>query len=42
MDMGVQEVFELKTKSGRIIRTTAAHPYLAKILNPKSETLNKA
>ena len=36
MDMGVQEVFELVTKSGRRIRTTANHPYLAKILNSKS------
>ena len=33
MDMGVQEIFELKTKSGRVIRTTAKHPYLIKLLN---------
>ena len=33
MDMGVKEVYELKTKSGRIIRTTATHPYLVKITN---------
>jgi hypothetical protein len=28
MDMGIKEVYELTTKSGRTIRTTAAHPYL--------------
>lgn len=28
MDMGIKEVYELTTKSGRIIRTTAAHPFL--------------
>jgi len=31
MDMGVQEVYELTTKSGRKIRTTANHPYLVQI-----------
>ncbi|MDP4000812.1 MAG: NYN domain-containing protein [bacterium] len=31
MDMGVQEVYELTTASGRVIRTTANHPYLTKI-----------
>ena len=31
MDMGEQEVYELVTKSGRRIRTTANHPYLARI-----------
>ncbi|MBU4360375.1 hypothetical protein L6278_02000, partial [Candidatus Parcubacteria bacterium] len=38
MDMGVREIFELRTKSGRIIRTTEEHPYLVKseILNSKS------
>ena len=30
MDMGVREIFELRTKSGRVIRTTANHPYLIK------------
>jgi hypothetical protein len=30
IDMGEQEVFELVTKSGRRIRTTANHPYLAR------------
>ncbi|MEK7564946.1 MAG: tail fiber domain-containing protein [Patescibacteria group bacterium] len=33
MDMGVQEVFELVTKSGRKIRTTANHPYLVKLVS---------
>jgi len=33
MDMGVKEIFELRTKSGRIIRTTAEHPYLVRIMN---------
>ncbi|OHA90469.1 MAG: hypothetical protein A3A31_01830 [Candidatus Zambryskibacteria bacterium RIFCSPLOWO2_01_FULL_48_25] len=28
MDMGVKKVYELKTKSGRVIRTTSTHPYL--------------
>jgi len=31
MDMGVREIFELRTKSGRVIRTTANHPYLVKV-----------
>ena len=31
MDMGEQEVYELVTKSGRRIRTTANHPFLARI-----------
>ncbi|OGM97760.1 MAG: hypothetical protein A2735_01215 [Candidatus Yanofskybacteria bacterium RIFCSPHIGHO2_01_FULL_41_21] len=31
MDMGVQEVYELVTKSGRKIRTTKNHPYLVKL-----------
>ena len=31
MDMGIKEVYELTTKSGRTIRTTAAHPYLTLI-----------
>ncbi|PIR61227.1 MAG: hypothetical protein COU68_00525, partial [Candidatus Pacebacteria bacterium CG10_big_fil_rev_8_21_14_0_10_45_6] len=30
MDMGVQKVFELMTKSGKTIKTTANHPYLVK------------
>jgi len=29
MNMGVQEVYELTTKSGKTIRTTAQHPFLA-------------
>src|SRR3989344_8820800 len=33
MDMGIKEVYELTTKSGRTIRTTAAHPYLTLISN---------
>ncbi|KKS23085.1 MAG: hypothetical protein UU82_C0041G0006, partial [Candidatus Nomurabacteria bacterium GW2011_GWC2_41_8] len=36
MDMGVKDVYELKTKSGRVIRTTSTHPYLVKILNKKT------
>ncbi|OGG13556.1 hypothetical protein A2875_01600 [Candidatus Gottesmanbacteria bacterium RIFCSPHIGHO2_01_FULL_46_14] len=31
MDMGVRDIFELTTKSGRVIRTTAKHPYLVQI-----------
>ena len=30
LDMGTQDVYEIRTKSGRIIRTTAEHPYLVK------------
>ena len=33
MDMGIHEVFELTTKSGRKIRTTANHPYLVQTEN---------
>ncbi|HQT83163.1 MAG TPA: tail fiber domain-containing protein, partial [Candidatus Paceibacterota bacterium] len=36
MDMGEQEVYELVTKSGRRIRTTANHPYLARIAHKKA------
>ena len=38
VDMGVKQVYELRTKSGRVIRTTANHPYLArlKMLNGKN------
>ncbi|MDO8555337.1 MAG: hypothetical protein Q7R75_02120, partial [bacterium] len=32
MDMGVQEVFELTTASGRVIRTTAEHPFLTQVI----------
>jgi len=28
MDRGIKQVYELTTKSGRTIRTTAEHPYL--------------
>ena len=35
-DMGVQEVYELKTASGRVIRTTAEHPFLARVLEKNS------
>ena len=35
MPMGEQEVYELVTKSGRRIRTTANHPYLARIAAKK-------
>ncbi|TSC64822.1 MAG: Protein containing Hedgehog/intein hint domain, C-terminal domain, partial [Parcubacteria group bacterium Gr01-1014_91] len=30
IDMGEQEVYELVTKSGRRIRTTSNHPFLAR------------
>ncbi len=30
MNMGVQEIFELRTASGRTIRTTSNHPFLAR------------
>ncbi|MHB8913855.1 MAG: tail fiber domain-containing protein [Minisyncoccota bacterium] len=30
IDMGEQEVYELVTKSGRVIRTTSNHPFLAR------------
>jgi hypothetical protein len=36
IDMGEQEVFELKTASGRTIRTTANHPYLARIASKEA------
>jgi len=35
MDMGEQEVYELVTRSGRRIRTTSNHPYLARIATTK-------
>ena len=35
MDMGVQETYELTTKSGRKIKTTAEHPFLTQ-LNKKT------
>ena len=41
LDMGVKPVFKLVTDSGKEIKTTGNHPYLAiksEILNPKSET----
>jgi intein/homing endonuclease len=28
MDMGIQDVYEIETKSGRKIRVTANHPFL--------------
>ncbi|MFH1178409.1 MAG: tail fiber domain-containing protein, partial [bacterium] len=31
MNMGVQEIFELRTASGRTIRTTGNHPFLARL-----------
>jgi len=31
LNMGVQEIFELKTASGRTIRTTSNHPYLVRV-----------
>jgi hypothetical protein len=39
MDMGVKDVYELRTKSGRVIRTTANHPYLIK-MREKNEREN--
>jgi hypothetical protein len=35
VDMGTQEVFELVTKSGRRIRTTSNHPFLARLASKK-------
>jgi len=40
MDMGVRAIYELRTKSGRIIRTTAEHPYLVKTQNPNVKSQN--
>ncbi|PJA08868.1 hypothetical protein COX68_03690, partial [Candidatus Falkowbacteria bacterium CG_4_10_14_0_2_um_filter_41_15] len=31
MDKGIQDIYEITTKSGKIIRTTASHPYLVQI-----------
>ena len=39
MDMGIKEVYELTTKSGRTIRTTAEHPYLT-LLNSNFQFSN--
>jgi hypothetical protein len=36
MDMGIHRIYELTTKSGRTIRTTAAHPYLTLITDPST------
>lgn len=33
MDMGIREIYEITTKSGRRIRTTANHPYLTLLEN---------
>ena len=33
MDMGVRDIYEITTKSGRKIRTTANHPYLTLLEN---------
>jgi len=44
LDMGVKPIFKLVTDSGKEIKTTGNHPYLAiksEILNPKSETNSK-
>ena len=35
MDMGIRDVYQLKTSSGKKIRTTAEHPYLVKPLVKK-------
>ncbi|MDD2657329.1 MAG: tail fiber domain-containing protein, partial [Candidatus Pacebacteria bacterium] len=35
IDMGEQEVYELVTRSGRRIRTTANHPFLARLASKK-------
>jgi hypothetical protein len=42
MDMGVREIYELRTKSGRVIRTTANHPYLVKSQITNSKSQNKS
>jgi hypothetical protein len=31
LDMGIQEIYQIRTKSGRVIRTTGNHPYLVKM-----------
>jgi len=31
MDKGIQDIYEITTKSGKVIRTTASHPYLIDI-----------
>ena len=44
MDMGVREIYEVCTRSGRVIRTTKEHPYLARVKEiqiSKSETSTK-
>jgi hypothetical protein len=41
MDMGVKDVYELKTRSGRVIRTTSTHPYLVKLQAKESSNPNK-
>jgi hypothetical protein len=41
MNMGVQEIYELKTKSGRIIRTTSTHPYLINLRAQKRLVLEQ-
>ncbi|MEI8327633.1 MAG: hypothetical protein WCG02_00660 [Candidatus Taylorbacteria bacterium] len=45
MDMGIREIFEVRTKSGRVIKTTSTHPYLARmkeITNTKAATSQKS
>ena len=39
MDMGIQEVFKIYTRSGLSIETTANHPYLVKVRSGRPETL---
>ncbi|MEK7597785.1 MAG: phage integrase SAM-like domain-containing protein [Patescibacteria group bacterium] len=36
MDMGVRDIYEITTRSGRKIRTTANHPYLVALNNIKN------
>ncbi|MCL4374504.1 hypothetical protein M1523_01445 [Patescibacteria group bacterium] len=39
MDMGVRDIYEIVTKTGRHIKTTSNHPYLALIEKPGKEEL---
>ncbi|MEK7680825.1 MAG: NYN domain-containing protein, partial [Patescibacteria group bacterium] len=36
LDMGIQEIYEMKTESGKTIRTTGNHPYLAMVGVPET------
>ncbi|MBU2575779.1 PD-(D/E)XK nuclease family protein, partial [Patescibacteria group bacterium] len=40
MDMGTKEIYEIRTKSGRVIRTTGNHPYLVKLRQKQGKKFN--